>query len=78
MNILMRQSLFSVLLFIMEDTILHFALIIVPENSYFLSLIVKMGIIFSLKPINGAVEKYLLNGLIKKRKTEVLDMVSAA
>jgi len=59
-------------MFIMEDTILHFALKIVPENSYFLSLIVKMMIIFSLSPINKAVEHYLLRRIIKKKKREVL------
>src|SRR6185503_8079273 len=38
----------AIILFIVEDTILHFALKIVPADSYFLSLIVKMVIIFSL------------------------------
>jgi len=62
----------AIIMFIFEDTILHFALKIVPEDSYFASLIVKMVIIFSLSPINKAVEHYLLKKVIKKKKKEVL------
>lgn len=58
----------AIILFIFEDTILHFALKIVPENSYWLSMIVKMVIIFSLSPINKAIEKFMLKRIIKKRK----------
>ncbi|MBK5284534.1 MAG: tetratricopeptide repeat protein [Bacteroidia bacterium] len=57
----------AIILFIFEDFILHFALKIVPENSYWLSMLVKMVIIFSLSPINKAIEKYLLHRLIKER-----------
>jgi len=62
----------AIALFIIEDGILHYALIVVPENSYFLSLIVKMVIIFSLSPINKAIESYLLRKVIKKAKNEVV------
>ncbi len=62
----------AIILFVLEDTILHFALEIVSTDNYFISLIVKMVIIFSLSPINKAVESYLLKRLIKKRKREVL------
>jgi len=57
----------AIILFIMEDSILHFALKLVPEDSYWLSMLVKIVIIFSLSPINKAIEKYLLHGVMKKR-----------
>jgi len=62
----------AIVLFILEDFILHFALAIVSSNNYFISLIVKMVIIFSLSPINKAVENYLLSKVIKKEKRQVL------
>ena len=62
----------AVVSFILEDTILHFALKAVSTNNYFISLFVKMGIIFSLSPINKAIEKYLLKRIVKKRKFEVI------
>jgi hypothetical protein len=62
----------AIILFIFEDTILHFALKIVSTDNYFISMLVKMVIIFSLSPINKAVEHYLLKKVIKKRKHEVL------
>src|SRR6185369_8666178 len=40
----------AIILFIFEDSILHFALQVVPENSYWLSMLVKMVIILSLGP----------------------------
>jgi tetratricopeptide (TPR) repeat protein len=62
----------AIILFIFEDTILHFALTIVSTDNYFISLFVKMVIIFSLSPINKAVEKALLKKVIKKKKHEVI------
>jgi tetratricopeptide (TPR) repeat protein len=59
----------AIVLFILEDSILHFALKIVPENSYWLSMLVKMVIIFSLGPINKAIEKFLLHRIIKNKKS---------
>ncbi len=64
--------IFAVVSFIIEDTILHFTLEAVSTNNYFISLFVKMGIIFSLGPVNKAIEKYLLKRIIKKRKFEVV------
>ncbi len=62
----------AILLFIIQDNILYFALNLVSTNNYFISLLVKMVIIFSLSPINKAVEHYLLRKVIKKKKKEVL------
>ncbi|MCX6290905.1 MAG: tetratricopeptide repeat protein [Bacteroidetes bacterium] len=61
----------AIVLFILEDFILHFALSMVNSNNYFISIAVKMVIIFSLGPINKTVEAYLLNKVIKKKR-EVL------
>jgi hypothetical protein len=58
----------AIALFIVEDAILHFALHLVPDDNYLISLIVKIGIIFSLKPINGAVEHYLLKKVVRNKK----------
>jgi len=62
----------AISLFIIDDFILHYALTALPANNYFISLIVKMAIIFSLSPINRAIENYLLRKVIKKKKNEVL------
>jgi|WetSurMetagenome_2_1015567.scaffolds.fasta_scaffold78604_2 tetratricopeptide (TPR) repeat protein len=63
----------AIILFIMEDTILHFALEFVSTNNYFISMAVKMVIIFSLSPIDKAVEHYLFRRLVKdKKKMEVV------
>ncbi len=62
----------AIVLFIIEDNILYFALHLVATNNYFISLVVKMVIIFSLSPINKAVETYLLKKVIKKKKREVI------
>lgn len=56
----------AIALFILDDTILHFALSVVPANNYFISLIVKMVIIFSLGPINKSIEHFLLKKVIHK------------
>lgn len=61
----------AIVLFMFEDLVLHFALTIVNSDNYFISIIVKMAIIFSLSPINKAIEAYLLKKVVKKRK-EVL------
>jgi len=60
----------AIVLFILEDFVLHFALTVVNSDNYFISLIVKMVIIFSLSPINKAVENYLLKRIIRKKKVE--------
>ncbi len=68
----------AIILFILEDSILHFALKIVPQNSYWLSMLVKMAIIFSLSPINKAIEKFLLHRIIKKKKSMSSKEVASA
>jgi tetratricopeptide (TPR) repeat protein len=55
-------------LFIIEDTILHFVLHWVSTENFFLSLTIKGVIIFSLKPIDEAIEHYLLKRVIKNRR----------
>jgi hypothetical protein len=62
----------AIALFILIDTILHFTLAIIPANNCFILLMVKMGIIFSLSPINKGIEGYLLNKMIRKKRKEVL------
>ncbi len=58
----------AIVMFIVEDTILHFTLHLVGEQGYFISLIVKMVIIFSLSPINKGIEHALVKKVIKRRK----------
>ena len=62
----------AVVLFIFQDRILGFALSVLPTDNYFISLGVKMAIIFSLSPINSAIEKYLLRKVVKKQKRELV------
>lgn len=64
----------AIVLFILQDFILRFVLKSLPNDNYFLSLGVKMAIIFSLSPINQGIEHYLLKKVIKnkKRYTEAL------
>jgi tetratricopeptide (TPR) repeat protein len=57
----------AVILFIFQDFILGFVLTVLPSKNYFISLIVKMAIIFSLSPINKGIETYLLKRLVKKK-----------
>lgn len=59
--------MFAIVFFIFEDSILHFALHALSTNNYFLSLAVKMIIIFSLSPINKAIEKYLLKKVVRNK-----------
>jgi tetratricopeptide (TPR) repeat protein len=61
----------AIVLFVAEDPILHYALL-VTGDSYFLSTAVKIVIIFSLSPINKAIETYLLRKVIKKENKKVL------
>jgi hypothetical protein len=58
----------AIVLFVIDDFILGFVLEMLNSNNYFLSMTVKMGIIFSLSPINSAIEKYMLKKVIKKRR----------
>jgi tetratricopeptide (TPR) repeat protein len=58
----------AIALFFVEDTILHFALHTIGERGYWISMIVKIVIIFSLSPINKAIEKSLVKKVILKRR----------
>ena len=58
----------AIVMFIFEDPIIGFSLRLLSSNNYWLSLFLKMAIIFSLSPINGAIEHYLLKKVIKRRK----------
>jgi tetratricopeptide (TPR) repeat protein len=63
----------AIALFMVEETILHFAMEIVSTDNFFISVFVKMIIIFSISPINKAVEHYLYRRLVKNTgKKEVL------
>ncbi len=57
----------AIVFFIFEDFILHTVLNVMPDN-YFLLLIIKMVIIFSLNPINKMIEEYLLKKVIRGKK----------
>lgn len=58
----------AIVSFILEDFILHTVLNVLPGNNYYLSLVVKMVIIFSLNPINKAIEGYLLKKVTRNKK----------
>ncbi len=67
----------AVVLFIFQDAILRTALTLLASNDYFLSLGVKMGIIFSLAPINRGIERHLLR-LGTRRRREQTPGIEAA
>jgi len=58
----------AIILFVFEDSILHYALDLLHSENYFASMAVKIGIIFSLKPINGAIEHYMMKEVMLKKK----------
>jgi len=58
----------AIVMFIFEDPIIGFGLGLLSSHNYWLSLFLKMAIIFSLSPINRAIEHYLLKKVIKKKK----------
>jgi tetratricopeptide (TPR) repeat protein len=60
--------LIAIVFFIFEDSILHFVFHFLPADNFWFSLGVKMAIIFSLKPINGVIEHYLVRKVIRKKK----------
>jgi tetratricopeptide (TPR) repeat protein len=62
----------AIVLFLLEELILHFILHHIGEENFYLSFIVKMVIIFSLKPIDSAIEHQLLKKIIKKKAVEVV------
>lgn len=64
----------AIVLFVIEDFILHSALSFVATDNYLISLIVKMAIIFSLNPINKIVENYLLKRVVKPGSNVPMDL----
>jgi tetratricopeptide (TPR) repeat protein len=56
----------AVVLFIFQDAILRTALTLLASDNYFILLAVKMAIIFSLSPINRAIERHLLKRVVGK------------
>jgi tetratricopeptide (TPR) repeat protein len=63
----------AIVLFIFQDAILGTALRLLASNNYFVLLAVKMAIIFSLSPINRAIERHLLKRVAQKRARPALD-----
>ena len=62
----------AIVLFIFQDAILGTALRLLASNNYFVLLAVKMAIIFSLSPINRAIERHLLKRVARKRNEPAL------
>ena len=63
----------AIILFIFQDAILGTALRLLASNNYFVLLAVKMAIIFSLSPINRAIERHLLKRVARRRAAPVLE-----
>lgn len=62
----------AIILFVAEEMILHTVMHLIPEEDFMLSMGVKAVIILSLKPIDNAIEHYMLHKLIRKKKREVV------
>lgn len=62
----------AIVMFIFEDQILHFSLLLFPAGNFLLELCIKVAIVFSLKPINQLVEHYLLRKVLKKKRRVAL------
>ncbi|HEY6829672.1 MAG TPA: tetratricopeptide repeat protein [Gemmatimonadaceae bacterium] len=62
----------AIVLFIFQDAILGTALRLLASNNYFVLLAVKMAIIFSLSPINRAIERHLLKRVARRRNEPAL------
>jgi tetratricopeptide (TPR) repeat protein len=58
----------AIVMFIFEDPIIGFGLKVLSSNNYWLSLFLKMAIIFSLSPINATIERFLLKKVIKRKR----------
>jgi hypothetical protein len=68
----------AIILFIFQDAILRTALRLLASDNYFLLLGVKMAIIFSLAPINRAIEHHLLKNVMRKQRLSAALAASAA
>ena len=62
----------AIVLFIFQDAILGTALRLLASNNYFVLLALKMAIIFSLSPINRAIERHLLKRVARRRNEPAL------
>ena len=58
----------AIVMFIFEDPIIGFGLKLLSSHNYWLSLFLKMAIIFSLSPINRTIERFLLKKVIKRKR----------
>jgi tetratricopeptide (TPR) repeat protein len=65
----------AIIMFIFEDPIIGFSLKLLASNNYWLALFLKMAIIFSLSPINRAIEHYLLKKVIKKKSSPQVALI---
>jgi tetratricopeptide (TPR) repeat protein len=61
----------GIILFIFQDRILENILHVFASDNYWLALFIKVTIIFSLEPVNKAIEHYLLKKVIKKKKVMI-------
>jgi len=67
----------AIIMFIFEDPIIGFSLNLLSSHNYWLSLFLKMIIIFSLSPINRTIEHYLLKKVIKRKQhPELLELMA--
>ena len=68
----------AVVLFIFQDAILGTVLRVLPSSNYFVLLVVKMAIIFSLSPINRAIEGYLLRRVLRRQRESAVTQTRPA
>ena len=61
----------GIILFVFQDIIIEHILEIFASDNFWLSISIKVAIIFSLNPINKAIEHYMVKKVIKRKKKEV-------
>lgn len=62
----------GIVLFVFQDRILESILHIFASENYWLAMFIKVAIIFSMEPVNKAIEHYLLKRVIKRKTKEIL------
>ena len=62
----------AVVLFVFQEQIVEMVQHLFESDNYLLHISIKIAIIFSLEPVNKAIERYLLRKVIKRQKKEVL------
>jgi tetratricopeptide (TPR) repeat protein len=60
--------LVGIVLIVAEEPIFHYVLTFIGEENLLLSILAKVVVILSLKPIDKAIESYLLRGVVLKRR----------